>query len=289
MIHQSTLSGTHNGRTPGPTSIHVVGAGGNGGHFISGLARLHAALPALGKEGFKVTLFDPDIVTEANLGRQLFSPADLGQPKANVLIHRLNLFHGLDWKAVPALYSVENGFSCADLVVGCVDTKQSRRSIWKIAQRGSRYWLDLGNNAQDGQVILGEPVGSSSSGFIRSRKLYNPNRLPTVMELCPAMNKRNAKEDDTPSCSLAEALEKQDLFINQTLATLALHLLWSLFRNEKIDHHGYFVNLAGGRVTPLPVCPDTWNRMGVRRAEKKQETQKKGTLVQLLTKRTPNR
>ena len=27
-------------------------------------------------------------------------------------------------------------------------------------------------------------------------------------------------EDDTPSCSLAEALEKQDLFINSTLAQM---------------------------------------------------------------------
>jgi hypothetical protein len=37
-------------------------------------------------------------------------------------------------------------------------------------------------------------------------------------------------QDDSnePSCSLAEALEKQDLFINSTLANMAASLLWNL-------------------------------------------------------------
>jgi hypothetical protein len=67
------------------------------------------------------------------------------------------------------------------------------------------------------------------------------------------------KEDNQPSCSLAEALEKQDLFINQSVATYALHLLWRLFRAGSIEHHGYFINLESGRVNPLPV-PDLSKR-----------------------------
>ena len=34
--------------------------------------------------------YDPDIVTEANIGRQLFGPSDLGQNKAQCLVTRIN-------------------------------------------------------------------------------------------------------------------------------------------------------------------------------------------------------
>ena len=49
------------------------------------------------------------------------------------------------------------------------------------------------------------------------------------------------------------ALEKQDLFINQTVATFALQLLWSFFRQGGLDIHGYFINLETNRVIPLPI------------------------------------
>jgi hypothetical protein len=43
--------------------------------------------------------------------------------------------------------------------------------------------------------------------------------------------------------------------------TLALQILWTLFRFGKIDWHGAFVNLKTGRTTPLPVDPATWARI----------------------------
>jgi hypothetical protein len=54
------------------------------------------------------------------------------------------------------------------------------------------------------------------------------------------------KIDETesgPSCSLAEALQKQDLFINSTLAQLGCGLLWKLFRESMIEYQGVFLNL----------------------------------------------
>ena len=59
--------------------------------------------------------------------------------------------------------------------------------------------------------------------------------------------------EDAPSCSLAAALVKQDLFINSTVATLAGQLLWQLLRKGRLTHHGYIVNLATGTTLPLPV------------------------------------
>lgn len=256
-----------------PIDILVAGAGGNGSHIVSGLARLHTALVALGGKGFHVTLCDPDSVSPSNAGRQLFAPADIGFPKANVLIHRLNMYYGLAWTAHAS--HAEDAPGHYEILIGCVDTAAARRKISRFCQaRGVRYWLDLGNTATTGQVVLGEPVGPSSMKHIRERKKDAPTRLPTILELFPAMAKRRAAEQDGPSCSLAEALQKQDLFINQTLATLALHLLWTFLRKGALETHGYFVNLSTGRTSPIPIDPATWLRLGVDRTAKRSKGSK---------------
>ena len=56
-----------------------------------------------------------------------------------------------------------------------------------------------------------------------------------------------------PSCSLAEALEKQDLFINSTLAQLGCNILWKMFRHGMIVHHGLYLNLNTMKVNPIMV------------------------------------
>jgi len=59
--------------------------------------------------------------------------------------------------------------------------------------------------------------------------------------------------DSRPSCSLAEALEKQDLFINSTLANLGCDLLWKLFREGMIEYRGLYLNIETMRVNPISV------------------------------------
>lgn len=248
-IHSDLLSG--------PVNIALVGAGGNGSQMLTGLARLHTAMLALHHPGgLHVTVYDPDRVSESNVGRQLFSPSDIGQYKACVLVHRLNCYYGLDWAARPTRFTIPAAsYQSADIVVSCVDTIASRREIAKLlgerASRTPRYWLDLGNRQQDGQVILGEPYRKADE---LRKELGDKarDRLPTVMEVYPELTRRQ-KEDNAPSCSLAEALEKQDLFINDHVSRWALHLLWTLFRQGKIAHHGYLINLKDGAVNPLPV------------------------------------
>ena len=229
--------------------IDVAGAGGSGCHMVNGLTRLHLSLLALGHPaGLSVTLWDDDKVTEANIGRQLFAPGDVGHYKSTILINRINAYYGLKW--VSAQERLKRQSLKTDFLVGCVDTKIARRDFHRIFQaRYPRYWLDLGNDACTGQVILGESVQ------------VKPNlvRLPAVTELFPKQL-NGKKEDAAPSCSLAVALERQELFINQAVATFALNLLWRLFRFGEIDHHGYFVNLECGVATPLPIDPEAWAR-----------------------------
>ena len=254
-----------------PLVIAVAGCGGTGSQVLTGLARMHLALTALGHSGLDVWAFDPDIVTAANVGRQLFSPSDLGANKAVVLINRLNCFFNLQWHAVPGRYNAGQRWSDAkaDFLIGCVDSAAARRDL---AKTRFHYWLDIGNTDKKGQVILGtrtksrrQPLGVplssifandmklSAKQMAKHQKYYTPPRPRLVTEIFPELMNAHRKEDNTPSCSLAEALERQDLFINQSVATFALQLLWQFIREGGLNIHGYFINLETGKVTPLPI------------------------------------
>jgi len=56
-----------------PVTVNLIGAGGTGSQVLTCLARLDVTLRALGHPGLFVTLYDPDIVTDANIVR-LFRP-----------------------------------------------------------------------------------------------------------------------------------------------------------------------------------------------------------------------
>jgi sulfur-carrier protein adenylyltransferase/sulfurtransferase len=242
--------------------VLVAGAGGTGSQIITGLARLDRALRALGHPGgLDVHVMDPDRVSDANVGRQLFYASDVGQYKCDVLIHRLNMAFGTAWSATPAAVTdrIDNKF---DLLIGCVDSAAARRQLARAA-RGATYWLDCGNRAADGQVILGEPLTKNAW----EKDWYM--RLPVVTELFPALLEEAREEgDDQPSCSLAEALARQELFVNQAVATHALQMLWQLFRYGGLDYCGVFVNLATQQVRTIAVDREVWKRFGHRGARK---------------------
>ncbi|MRR55697.1 MAG: PRTRC system ThiF family protein [Deltaproteobacteria bacterium] len=248
--------------------VFLIGGGGNGSQVLSGLARLHLSLRSLGHPGgFDVTMFDPDTVSSSNIGRQLFYQTDVGFNKATVLVHRVNVAFGLDWKAWPRAWTVNFGrslsdnhrFSTPDIIISCVDTAESRREIAKSLDGVSYshlYWLDLGNDTCTGQVVLGEPRKSGD----RLKRTKGDLRLPTVTELFPELLDPDRPESDTPTCSLAEALERQELFICQAVSTCALQMLWSLFRYGGVDFSAQFINLKNGVFAPLMVDPEKWKR-----------------------------
>jgi PRTRC genetic system ThiF family protein len=235
--------------------ITVVGCGGTGSAVASGLPYLHQAMLALGHPGgLDVTLVDGDRISRINCVRQPFSESEIGLHKATVLATRINLFWGLGWKGEPEF--LEEGWSEeTDIVIGCVDSRKARNMILgSQAYWNTHYWLDLGNNASTGQFILGQPENR------KNKRCYL--RLPTVAELFPEIvDPKLDKKDKLPSCSAVEALQRQEPFINQTLAYHALALLARLFRFGRLSHHGGFINLPTGHMSPLPVDPSVWKRM----------------------------
>ena len=86
-----------------PVSVFVIGAGGTGSQVVANLARMDMALRSLGHPGLHFTVFDGDTVSEANIGRQLFSPSEVGLNKAVALVTRINRFfrHGMDGGVAP--------------------------------------------------------------------------------------------------------------------------------------------------------------------------------------------
>jgi hypothetical protein len=94
-------------------------------------------------------------------------------------VNRLNVFWGLDWQAVPRNLGKAVRIDEGDIVIGCVDTRDARALI-RIGTGDCSsvdYWLDVGNNANSGQFVLGEPLNETNR---RSRM-----RLRTVAELYP--------------------------------------------------------------------------------------------------------
>lgn len=231
-----------------PVRIALIGCGGNGSQMLTGLARLNHAITALGHPGLLVKVYDPDTVSEANMGRQMFGAFDVGASKAHVLVNRINAFFGLNWEAVHGRYDGDR--TQALMAIACVDSARARHEIHqKLKRHGVHYLMDLGNRAADGQVLLGELF----TGRVALRASADSVLLPSPYDVLPELVDLQAKEDDTPSCGLAEALERQELFVNQSIVTPALSILWEFFRHGKLTWHGAFVNLRTGSMRPLNV------------------------------------
>lgn len=243
--HRHYLPAAFDART---IRILLVGCGGNGAQMLMGLAALDTALRAISSRALHVTAIDDDIVSEANLGRQPFYACDVGNSKVRTLTERINIAHGLAWTAVHGRAPDDVGVEGVDLVVSCVDTAAARRALGAalgVATSVPAYWLDLGNRARDGQFLIGCPAHADA-----------PHRLPTVLEAFPELADESLAEDDTPSCSVAEALERQSLFVNRVVASHALALLFDLLGRGSIGHAGGFVNLASGQTVPIPLPRD---------------------------------
>jgi PRTRC genetic system ThiF family protein len=242
-------------------TVNLIGAGGTGSQVLTALGRMSHALKALGHTGLSVRVFDDDTVTHANLGRQLFAQSEIGLCKSVALINRLNRFFGTNWKAVSSKYgvaAVSEEQAQANITISCVDTVQSRFDIASVLsgldkgkQRDSPcYWMDLGNSRYTGQVILSTIKDIEQPA---SKKFHPVSKLRFITDEFKSLLLQQ-QEDNEPSCSLAEALDKQDLFINSSLANLGSSLLWQMFRNGLTENRGFFLNLEAFRQEPLKVA-----------------------------------
>ena len=208
-----------------PILVNLIGAGGTGSKALTALMEMNHSLTELGHAGLQIRLWDDDVITQANLGRQRFAECEIGLYKSVALINRANRFSGTNWKAETVKFEKDRldklpENAGASIYISCVDSVKARfgiADILNILNNGKaysnrpRYWLDFGNSQHTGQVLL------STIGTIKqpnSEKYETVESLPFITDEFGELLKQSEQQDDTPSCSLAEALEKQELFIN---------------------------------------------------------------------------
>ena len=248
-----------------PISINLIGAGGTGSKVLTALMEMNHSLIELGHAGLQIRLWDDDIITNANLGRQRFAECETGLYKSVALINRVNRFSGTNWKAETIKFEKDYlgrlpEYAQATIYITCVDNVKARFGVAEILKELSnrrnyrdapKYWLDFGNSQHTGQVLL------STIGAIKqpnSEKYETVASLPMITDEFGELLKQSEQQDDTPSCSLAEALEKQDLYINSSLTQMGCSLLWSLFRNGMTPYRGFFHNLKEFTTHPIKVA-----------------------------------
>lgn len=248
-----------------PVTVNLIGAGGTGSKVLTALLEMSDSLIALGHAGLSVRLWDDDIITEANIGRQRFARCEVGLNKSVALINRANRWSGTNWKAETLKFGKDSlgrspEHAQAAIYISCVDTVKARFEIaavlkelndYRAYHNQAKYWMDFGNSQSTGQVLL------STIGNIRqpkSEKYQAVANLPFITDEYGALLKQSEATDDTPSCSLAEALEKQDLYINASLAQMGCSLLWHLFRHGMTENRGFFHNLDNFTTQPIKVA-----------------------------------
>jgi PRTRC genetic system ThiF family protein len=239
-----------------PITVTQIGAGGTGSSMITELARINHCLKALGHAGLQVTLWDDDTISEANQGRQLFAASEVGLCKSVARINNINRFFGTNWKAIEEKFTFHRERTLktreiSNLYISCVDTVKARYEIAAFLKDMLRYqfnererplyWLDLGNAKASGQAVLST---ISKIEQPQSKQYRAVAELPMITdEFAALLEQEGQNENNSPSCSTAEALEKQDLFINSTLANMGGSLLWQLFRGAMTENRGFFLNL----------------------------------------------
>jgi len=134
-----------------PITISLIGVGGTGSLLLARLARLDYALQQLGHPGIYVKAFDADVVEPMNIGRQLFTPIDIGQNKVLCSLTKINNAFGLQWEGIPVDATSLGNDIHSNIIISCVDNSQYRMDLAKSLQNPYKgadyktmyYWLDI--------------------------------------------------------------------------------------------------------------------------------------------------
>ncbi|MEZ4666544.1 MAG: ThiF family adenylyltransferase [Anaerolineae bacterium] len=239
-------------------TISIVGLGGTGAQIARSVARMVYDMKVARLHTPQIVLIDPDRVEQKNVGRQLYVEADVGQPKAHVLMRRFNMALGLDIVAIDQPVKAEAHFErWGNLIVGAVDNHLARRELANI--RGA-VWIDSGNHFNAGQVVIGntgdyETLMRGIDGQ-NGRYAYLPHAgllFPSLLEPEPETKPQAEPER---SCADLVAAREQDLLTNDWMAVTAAQYVYRLLHRQPITSFVSYVSADGMNVRSVLICRD---------------------------------
>jgi PRTRC genetic system ThiF family protein len=237
------------------TCIVQVGVGGTGSWLAMSLARLvyHARQKG---QAIRLVLVDPDVIEEANVGRQAFSPGEIGGNKAESMALRLNLALGLDITAVAAPFTAAETMPWVYrqereqygrhrtrfILVGAVDNHMARRELAEaVSLGGGRVWaVDCGNARSNGQVLVGNLTDLRG---LRVDKLGLCTGLPSPYVQEPGLLEPGPEDELPLSCAHLTLREEQSLLINGQVAAVAAQLVYDLVVTRTLRQYAVYFNL----------------------------------------------
>jgi hypothetical protein len=149
-----------------------------------------------------------------------------------------------------------------NLIVGCVDSHTARRTIAEyMAQSYECCWIDAGNEAVAGQVILGYTGPPYRAGIRAGGPIEVA--LPTVSQLVPLP----LGGEGRPSCAELQEVTQQVSTVNVMAAALIANFVRLVLEDVKrgllrepvrgLDYHGVYFNVGNGGFRTLWNTPET--------------------------------
>lgn len=213
-----------------PVKIVMLGAGGTGGHIAPHLYRLLYAL----ERPVRFLICDGDVVETKNLVRQNFTPADLGENKAQVLAERYSSVFGMETEYVPSFIESEeklrglltptewrSGYGGPPMVelvilIGAVDNNKSRKLCHTVFNQAKELiYIDSGNGEHTGQVVCGVRRNGKT--------MYRP-----IASAYPEVLKDTDKFPTELSCAEASVSAPQSIAANITAATAVVDMVYNI-------------------------------------------------------------
>lgn len=239
-------------------SVTIVGLGGTGSQIARSAARILYDMKARRMHVPQLVLIDGDTVEMKNVGRQLYTAADVGQPKAHVLMRRFNCALGLNTVGIAEPLNAEKHFErhSGGIVIGAVDNHLARQELSRVQ---NAVWIDTGNHYAAGQVCIGNQ--GDREFMIRhldgrdGKYPYLPNAalvFPQLLEPEPPA------PQPVPPLSCAELVEEgsQHLLINDWVATVAAQYLYKLLHRQPISSFLSYLSSDGIGVRSIPITKD---------------------------------
>lgn len=254
-----------------PELIMIVGLGGTGSQLARLVARICYDLALRRIQTPAIAFVDPDKVEAKNVGRQMFTSADVGSYKAEVLARRLNYALGLNISYCnesfdPEWFGSESQFRESSrigsrykyILLGAVDNAKARQDIAKVES----LWIDCGNHFSSGQVVIGnsndrgEVMGALHEAMEGKKPSMTTALLPDVATLFPAMLEEVEAPQPDLSCADLVSMGEQHLLINDMVASVAANYVFKILHRQSITSFISYIDLQGMNVRSLPITRD---------------------------------